>query len=88
VSSTGWSNDEKEFVKDYADKGINWLCSHMSRSKAGIQRMAFINGIPIKNMRNEGKEKAPRKPYTRTISTDDQAQESVKALQSVPWPIP
>jgi len=82
-----WSDEETKFVKDNADEGINWLCDHMNRSKFGIQRIAFIKGYAIKNVRRENRvKKAPKKPQEPFVTADAMAQESVKAIQAIPWP--
>ena len=81
--SIEWDDKEKKFLKTNAHKGINWLVDHMKRSKAGIQRIAFILGIAIKNMRNttKAKKKPPDKPTTPTLTGDMLEQAKVRFMQ-------
>jgi len=81
-----WQTSEFQFLRANVDKGINWLVEHMGRSKGGIQRIAYIKGYPIANIRNANRIKAAKKEPEPFVSADDQAQENVKAIQAIQWP--
>lgn len=84
MNNRPWTRDEVKFVRDNASKGINYLVANMSRSTYSIQRIAYIKGYSLNNLRNKNtKKRTSRKPALQT--QDEIAQLQVKFAQENMW---
>ena len=91
-----YTDEEKEFIRKHASKGVNWLIPRMNRTKHSIQRVAFILGVSLKEVGHKrtwtdkrrkmfiAKKKIPKEAKKLT-PPDKQAQESVKFMQKMLW---
>ena len=92
IKTKPWQPEERLFLKENAHLGVTWLSENVHtvcgnpRSESAIQRIAGHHGYSIKKQ-NQGNGKAPRKPALKKKSVDEEAQENVKRIQAIAWPI-
>ena len=91
-----YTDQEREFIRKHASKGVRWLIPRMNRTRHSIQRVAFKLGVSLKELNPKrtwtdkrrkmfvAKKKIP-KAHKKMSTPDRIAQESVKFMQENLW---